>query len=209
MSLNINELLNSNQIINPTFNPEEIKIKKILTKIFLIISESEISVDILRQNLSEIRVFDPFVAYKYLDIREKSNLGIQELIKFMKRNNIFCDLETIKMIISYYDANHDQELNYKEFTNLVIPSTDNTLRKLSENYFNNRLNRVENIEKLEIKSLPNEVVYTLLNIFIKEIEFTKKLLSLLKELHSIPQYDAVDLFCSMDLDRKNYLDENE
>lgn len=75
------------------------------------------------------------------------------------------------MIISSYDYDQDGVLNYQEFLNMIITNNNPGLKKLS--LFKNK--------GKQVKVAIGDVLYTFLKLFIKEIEFAKKINALLSE----------------------------
>jgi Ca2+-binding EF-hand superfamily protein len=79
-------------------------------------------------------------------------------------------------LVDYFDANGDRVLTYNEFSQILLPCEDNVLRNVT-------LDRSHKaIDKLDI--LPGDIAEGITSVFEKEIDFSKRLEELKRELQA-------------------------
>ena len=94
---------------------------KLVTHLFQTIVSIEKSLDQLRKNLSNHKVFDSYSLFKCIDKTGKGYLNIEDLVDFMNSSEIY--LNRKQVIALYCTLNFDMysKLNYMEFLNSILP----------------------------------------------------------------------------------------
>ena len=85
------------------------------TKLFITISQYEKSIDILRRILSETNYFDPWVLFNFIDQDKKRFINENDIIKLLKSHNINLSPFEAKTFITFYDADLDNQLSFREY----------------------------------------------------------------------------------------------
>ena len=93
----------------------EIRISKLLMEI----AEAERSIEITRRVLSDCIEFDSYQIFKNLDYEHKNAISPKNLINYFQNKNINISLEEAKLIILFYDKDHDGLLSYDEIIDLI------------------------------------------------------------------------------------------
>jgi Ca2+-binding EF-hand superfamily protein len=90
-------------------------------------ADGERAVEVTRQVLSEQLDFSAISLFNHLD---STRLGISasDLSEFLIRMRSYSSFAEAQSVVSSYDANGDGRLNYDEFLQLTLPSTDTYLR---------------------------------------------------------------------------------
>ncbi len=166
------------------------KCSNLISQILKTIANFENKANITRQVLNDSRSFNINTIFDHLDIESKGYLTSDILLKYLTSNSIFCDLETVKMFISFYDCNHDGTLDLEEFKNLVL--TQNTRSINNSNGFQNSNNL-----------LRSDIEYTLIKLLVSEIKFANQMVHLLRQLSSEVTFNPWNLFKEIDMESRD------
>lgn len=189
-------MMNNNQLLQTNYDSINQNIK-LIAKVFQTICDYEKQVEIIRLCLSDCLAFDPYLSYKFFDSEKKGFITEKEIINFLNKNSVYCDLETAKMFISFYNSESDGKMKYHEFIHLIITEKDPTLKRIAT---------AKKLKSEFYQSIPSDLEYTLVKLFMKEIEFASKLICLLRDLSSL---DVSKLFSAIDKDCLNYINEEQ
>lgn len=131
------------------------------------------------------------------------------LINLNRRNRIAFESDQLKMIVSSYDADHDDKLTYSDFINMIVTSKDPILKQLAIKFSkSSMLKEAEN--KLNSK-LAEQVEANLIKFFLKEMELFRNLNNFIKEIRN--DYNEItfisNLFSQLDLENQNYFREEQ
>ena len=176
-------------------------IKKSLIAFFSELISSEKLVDINRQVLSESADFDARQIFNYLSSNENdNNITINDIKNFLNSNNIEISEQETKLIFLFYDINSDMKLSFEEFMNLV---------RSEKSSINNKLFTISD------PNISFNINYSLVKLFEKEIQTSKKILNSLNELKSKRDFNVHDIYhalksCSFITAQslRNFLSEN-
>ena len=105
-----------------------LKTESKLGEILLKTSFFEREVENCRCFLSSISEFDPYSTFKALDQYSLGSLSISELQYILEKHHCYCTHEEAYLIINQYDSNQDYRLSIEEFFQLVLPSTNTSLK---------------------------------------------------------------------------------
>ena len=167
-------LKNSNERISATIN-----------QIFKVISEFEKKAEVIKQVLNDNFEFDPNSIFSSLDEEKINKLTYKCLNNYFNINSIFCDIETIKMFISFYDIDQDGCINFNGFKNLVISQHNPGLKSILDQ---------TTTKDNTICTIASDISHMLVKLFIIEIQFANKMIKLLKILNSEANYNVWNLF---------------
>jgi Ca2+-binding EF-hand superfamily protein len=197
VSDNIN-ISNLNHSENSLF---DLQTKNLIIKILTLISTSEKKIEILRRVLTDSRDFDFNMIFKRFEMNSntKDKITPELILDFLRLNSIFCDIQKIKMFISFYDRDNDGSLNFSEFKNFLISSQDPVMRATltSSNLSTQQWHTLKNY------NIPINISHTLIKLFIEEIQCANKILELQKILCSSLTYNAWNLYSLIDRDNKD------
>ena len=84
-----------------------------------------------RQDLSRNADFEPRQLFADLDRSNNGAISCGELYDFMSKQYLSPRMSDCDDIISEYDGSGDGRLNYDEFCQLVLPSTNSALRQMA------------------------------------------------------------------------------
>jgi Ca2+-binding EF-hand superfamily protein len=160
---------------------ENIKINKLLLNIFKNIASVEVKSNICRNILTNSNNFDPNFVFTHIS-KGNNNIyiSINDIIFYLENNNIFCDKESVKFLVSIYDFNKDGSWDIHEFINFLGLKNIKEKEKMSNNPIN----------FYKTNDLPSNIGYYLTKLFLSELDFCKKQLNFLKYLTE----DVFDLF---------------
>lgn len=159
-------------------------------------SKGENRVEIIRKNLCKNNDFEPYSAFRQLDRLGLGSLSSSDLRAFLERNNIQITEEDSYMLIRQYDSNSDGRLSLNEFTQLVLPSTNPTLREIAQS-------------RLTKPHLEIETEYLLLRLLENEVETQRDLEAARKELVQRLDFNLLECFKVVDSKNSQKLDRND
>ena len=115
----------------------------------------------------------------------------------IRDNEIYATESDVRNFINVYDSNEDERLSYIDFLNLVLPNTSPALRKLCTSRNSYYISRND--------KLPYETEWALARVIHKEIDFFRKSELLKEELVSRYDFDNLNAFRTIDVDRIGFL----
>ena len=154
----------------------EIRISKLLMEI----AEVERSIEITRRVLSDCIEFDSYQIFKNLDYEHKNAISPKNLINYFQNKNINISLEEAKLIILFYDKDHDGLLSYDEIIDLIQ----------TKNYKNKKIKKFELYEE----GLNYNIEFSLAKLFEKELKLTKEIIFSLNNLKRRANFDIHNIF---------------
>ena len=164
-----------------------------LAQIFFTIIHSERQVEEGRYYLSKNLDFDPYSSFKSLDRLSIGSLSTSDLSSLLEKHHIFSSENELLLAIRQYDTNFDGRLSIEEFFQLVLPSTNSTIRNLA-------------ISRRGVFS--PEVEYLLVRLLQSEVQFHRNLESAKREVVLRPDYSMVNGFNSIDIHNVSFIDRN-
>ena len=170
-----------------------------LANIFLALAEGEKSTEIDRQILTNLKDYNPYQIFTYLDNHHKKTINSLDLLNYLKEKGIPVDELEIKLIILFYDRDFDGVLSYEEFMNM-IQNNAFSLGKDGNNHENNFPQKIYN------NNLPNEVGLGLSQLLMSEIKCAKNIIPLLNDLKKRFDFNIHDLYHA--IKNWNYIEEN-
>jgi len=88
--------------------------EKQFTKYLLITLEAEREIEVQRQLLGRILIFEPYAAFKRINRQNSKKLDLQDITTFLKDNDIKFSEKFIRELIAQYDKDHDAAWNFEE-----------------------------------------------------------------------------------------------
>ena len=86
-----------------------------ICKLFLVLSEGEVNLEISRQNLNNHNNFCPYQVFKRFDKEGKHFITENNIVSFLQDNSVYCTQKEAKEIILFYDSDKSHSLSYSEF----------------------------------------------------------------------------------------------
>lgn len=177
-------LINSPKMLSP-------ETQRRLARLLFQMSECEKSIERSRQGVCSNPNFDMYSIFQLLDVRTNGKLEVTDLKAYLSRLGISVLRNNLALLIKQYDSNNDERLSLEEFQALVLPSEDLQLRKevLSRNvhpitpYTENAIAR-----HLEL-----------------EASYQEQLETLKKSLVSRADFNPIDAFRVIDIERLNFI----
>ena len=77
--------------------------------------------------------FDPTRGFYAINKERKNNISSEQIVEFMQQNYSKVSPEDIKQLIFEFDSSGDQQISLEEFSQIFLPSTDTSLRRICEN----------------------------------------------------------------------------
>ena len=113
------------------------------------------------------------------------------------------------MIISSYDADHDDRLTYSDFINMVVTSKDPILKQLAIKF--SKTSKLKEIEYNFNSKLADPIENNLIKFFLREMDLFRNLNNFIKEIRN--DYNEItfvsNLFSELDLENQNYFREEQ
>lgn len=157
-------------------------INNLIAQLFLEIAKNERSIQITRQVLCESTDFDAHQIFYNFISNDNKNITYVDIINFLSSNEIQITEEEAKLIILFYDQNLDGKLCFEEFINLVKNE------KSSINFKSNYSNDMR---------LSFNIKFSLCKLLEKEINLTKIIIEMLKELRCKYGFNIHDIYHSV------------
>ena len=158
-----------------------IETEKRLSKLMMQLAEGERTIEISRQVLSDLYDFDAYQIFKNLDVEGKNRIDSNNIVDFLKNKGIYASQEEAKLIILFYDQDFDGVLTYPEFISLV--QSEKSIHK-SPNFS-------------PTDCLSYNVDRSLGKVLEKELELSRMILYILKDLKSRYDFNIHDLYHSV------------
>jgi len=162
-----------------------------LKNVLVAIGDGERSLESSRQSLCRIADFAPLSAHERLDRDATGNLSSQEILAFLRDNGISHVLESeARDLIAFFDNNGSGRLSSSEFTQMLLPCEDNYLRSVTQGRLSRRVGRFDR--------LPADIESALARVIEQEVELSRRLSSLKKDLEVQLDYSTLASFNSID-----------
>ncbi len=75
--------------------------------------------------------FEPCKAFKELDMNDNGLIEPESMIAALKKSYVRISDREAAQIIQEYDADEDGTLSFEEFCQIVLPSTNENLRRIA------------------------------------------------------------------------------
>ncbi|CAD8044659.1 unnamed protein product [Paramecium primaurelia] len=135
---------------------------KQFVKLLIILGESEIDIELTRQELCAQRLFEPFTSFKRLDQNNKIKLGIKEFYEFLQDNQeIHLTKQQLDTLIKYLDYDKDGQVSYNDFIKTILPQEHPELTELAMLRSSYQIDKNVLLPS-EIESLLNELLLCIL-----------------------------------------------
>ena len=160
-----------------SFSELEIRLCKLLMEI----AEGERSIEITRRVLSDCLEFDSLKIFKNLDYDKKNVISPKNIIDYFFKKNINISLEEAKLIILFYDKDHDGLLSYDELIDLIQTKNIKDVKKIKKYVFNE-------------SGISYNIEFSLEKLFEKELTLSKEIIFSLNGLKRYANYDIHEIF---------------
>lgn len=100
-----------------------------LTDFLVSFAHAELHLENFRKNLAENPDFEPYTAFQKLDQFSLGYLRISDFSTFLSKFGHSVQEKDIEIFFRNYDFNNDMRMNYTDFLEAVLPSTDEVLRQ--------------------------------------------------------------------------------
>lgn len=113
------------------------------------------------------------------------------------------------MIVSSYDADHDDRLTYSDFINMVVTSKDPILKQLAIKF--SKTSMLKEIDYNFNTKLADSIENNLIKFFLREIDLFRNLNNFIKEIRN--DYNEITfiskLFSEFDFENRNFFKEDQ
>ena len=155
-----------------------------LGELFLTVAQGEREVEIVRQVLAEITEFEPFSLFKHLDSLKSSHLLPQDLLQFLKKNDVSVTDREARGLVQEMSATDAGTLSYRDFMNWLLPE-DEELRTTA-------------LGRSGFLQLPFEVEYGFVRVLDKELTCARSIEAARQSLNCQLSGSLNDLFRAVD-----------
>ena len=152
-----------------------------ISKLFQVISEGEIAIEISRANLSSHSQFAPYQIFKRIDSESKNFITETNIVSFLQQNGIFSTIKEAKMIILFYDSDKSKSLTYSQFLNLIVSDSADIPRKINNKLYSGNL-------------IPFAIEYCVCRIIENELNLIREIESVLDDIKQRKDFSAFDLY---------------
>ena len=83
-----------------------------------------------RLELAEHYSFESVVGFNRIDVDDIGELDSSDIKYYLEQKGVACTLEEAALLIHQYDEDGNGRLNYNEFCQLILPSTNYQLREV-------------------------------------------------------------------------------
>ena len=180
--------INNNISINTAFPPIEREWSKMLINYFSTIKSIDNSIEKIRSKLNAQKNFSSKNLFNYLDGNSKQFLTLNDLMIFLKENNIFFSEKNLRKLIHNFDKDNDFSLNYKEFLGLICPKKEDLYNKnISHNDNKIGSKSKDNLVDDEIKKIFGQLIS-------EELKFVEKCHELSQNIRKTKEFNTYDAF---------------
>jgi len=96
--------------------------EKRLAEYLIRVADHEKQIERQRERLADHYAFEPRSAFKRIDRNKNYSLSNFELQDFLRDNGFYALADDCKLIVSAYDGDKDDKLDFKEFERLILTS---------------------------------------------------------------------------------------
>ena len=148
----------------------------LLAELFSSIAEYENMVELARKELSDHDGFEPYAAFSRIGGFYEGEINESDIANFCNQVAIKCDLHDAALLISQYDENGNGKLSFHEFSSLVLPATNATLRAMA-------ISRDYSGMVPKTPYMDKTLEHALALVFIREVEYQRKVQEIKHELN--------------------------
>ena len=152
-----------------------------ICKLFLVLSEGEVNLEISRQNLNKHNSFCPYQVFKRFDKEGKHFITENNIVTFLQDNSVYCTQKEAKEIILFYDSDKSHSLSYSEFLNIILCDEQIPPINKDNTVFSNSV-------------LPYSIEYSITRIFEKELNLIRTIDSLMSAIKMRRDFSVFDLY---------------
>ena len=162
-------------------NDTEMKI----IKLFLGIANGDKKIDNIKRSIVEKFPINPEELFFKIDSSLKGSITSDDLISYLSQFQVQCSQNEAKLIIFFYDANQDGQLDFFEFLNLLISDSDYLFKKICKKRFT---------KKNTLPPTTQEIEKAFVDLLINEIDFSRYMFELISDVKSNDDFSLQDLF---------------
>ncbi len=155
------------------------------------IAEEEKKLEARRLVLAEEPLFEPFACFLRIDTQGKNYLNSVDIAQFLRDNGELGWDKDCPCVIKYFDSNNDGKLSFTDFVQMVLPTTNSTLRTIATQ----RPNYSPTYHKLN-----SRIEATLTALVVGEIKLHNRCEPLKQDLFRGPEFSILEAFKSIDTD---------
>lgn len=126
-------------------------------------------------------------AFALLDTNKCGHIDSVNIVEFLQRHHVEIYLQDAAEIIREFDASMDGTLEFTEFSQFVLPATNNSLRHVAEHRHTTSQFRVH-------EALPYNVVSSVVHLFEKEVNLHRHRNQAKEQLALSPDFIKVRAF---------------
>jgi len=152
--------------------------KNLLTRILLSLAEGERKIEDTRKELSSQDFYDLPSIFKALDNNGDNRITPKDIQTYLLNHGLDVNFKEIKMILFFYDQDHDYVLTYGEIFKMIHPGKEH----------------LENPKYIKGEELPVKVDRKLYKLLEQEILLARTLISLLEEIKHKKDFNIHNAF---------------
>lgn len=101
----------------------------LLKQVLDMVSETEIVIESLRQQLAHDNTFSPYTAFCRLDRSARERINAADLIRFLKEIGIMgVGIGDCSKLLKFFDCDTDGSINFNQFLQMILPCECTALR---------------------------------------------------------------------------------
>ena len=169
-----------------------------LAKFLKTLAVAEVEVETARNLLAEKEEFDPILAFKRIDWKNRGHITPDDFSRFLKDLDVPARQSDIYNLFRFYDCDGDLRLTYTDFLRLVLPQSradlhERALMKRHPQFYVN-------------KRISTLVEWGIARIIEREIIVNKSLEVSRRQLIARPDWDCNDAFALLDYEKTGAID---
>ena len=167
----------------------ETKLKNLL----IALANGEREIETSRQKLARFNNFTLLSAFERIDRNMSNNITSNDILKFLRDNSVYSVSESeVFNLIKYFENDLKYSLDYKEFSQILLPCEDSRLR-------NDVLSRRPYVRIGRFQLLQRDIELTVVEIILKEIQLARHVGALKKNLEMSYDYNRSTAFRTLDV----------
>jgi len=107
-------------------------VDRLVTSLFRDLATNETLIELRRQDLTRHPDFEPMSLFQNVDRNGNGRITVNEIYDFMSKQFLNPRIADVEDIVREYDGSQDNMLDFEEFSQLVLPSTNPNLRHMAE-----------------------------------------------------------------------------
>lgn len=112
------------------------------------------------------------------------------MLEFLRQNSAAANIGDCARLVRFFDSDDDGYLSYSDFIQIVLPCDDNMMRAQVQQRPYSRVGRHD--------ALPYDIESSLVRLFQHEVDFIRRMNTLVKELCARPDYSPYAAFRTVD-----------